>query len=68
VRHIIDELNDRKDDKIIFCTVAGNDWRHTGVRNREEFARRARYEVYLNENSWQTFDRVDAALRKRYGH
>ena len=53
VRRVIDESSQGNDDKIIFRTVAGKDRRHTGVSSREEFARWARYEVYLNENSWQ---------------
>ena len=53
VRRVIDESQQGNDDKIIFRTVAGKDRRQTGVSSREEFARWARYEVYLNENSWQ---------------
>lgn len=53
VRRVIDESIQGKDDKIIFRTVAGKDRRQTAVSSREEFARWARYEVYLNENSWQ---------------
>ena len=52
MRRVIDEATQGNSDKIIFRTVAGKDRRQTGVCSREEFARWARYEVYLNENSW----------------
>ena len=53
VRRIIDEAQQGDADKVIFRTVAGKHRRQTDVCSREEFARWARYEVYLNENSWQ---------------
>ncbi len=55
VRQIIDE-SERKDtarDQIIYKIVAGKARRSTGTMSRDDFARWAKYEVYLNENSWQ---------------
>ena len=55
VRQVIDE-SERKDstrDQIIYKVVAGNARRSTGAVSRAEFAQWAKYEVYLNENSWQ---------------
>jgi CBS-domain-containing membrane protein len=60
VRRVIDESGtpgaDR--DQIIYRVVAGQDRRNTGAQSRADFSRWARYEVVLNENSWQ---RVDSA-------
>lgn len=55
VRQIVDE-SERKDtgrDQIIYKVVAGKARRSSGTVSRDEFARWAKYEVYLNENSWQ---------------
>jgi len=46
-------------DTITYSVVAGSGRRQTGTAEREAFADWARYEVYLNENSWQ---RVATAL------
>jgi len=40
-------------DTVTYRVVAGNERRQTGAAEREAFAGWARYEVYLNENSWQ---------------
>ena len=56
VRRVIDESQQVNDGRLIYRTVAGKHRRQTGVCSREEFARWARYEVYLNENSWQRVD------------
>ena len=60
VRQVVDEaVNPRPDkDQIIYKVIAGHGRRSSGTVSREEFARWAKYEVYLNENSWQ---RVEAA-------
>lgn len=55
VRRVIDESEvqggDR--DQVIYRGVAGKDRRTTGTMARQAFARWAKYEVALNENSWQ---------------
>ena len=56
VRRVIDEAQQGDTDKIIYRTIAGKQRRQTGVCTRDEFARWARYEVYLNENSWQRIE------------
>lgn len=55
VRRVIDESGVRGGDRdqVIYRVVAGKDRRSTGTLEREAFAKWARYEVYLNENSWQ---------------
>jgi CBS-domain-containing membrane protein len=55
VRRIIDESGVRggSRDQVIYRVVAGKDRRSTGAMAREDFAKWARYEVALNENSWQ---------------
>lgn len=53
IRQIVDEAIDQKLDQVIYKVVAGNNRRNTGLCTRKEFACWARYEVYLNENSWQ---------------
>jgi hypothetical protein len=54
VRQVIDEADNPQPerDQIIYKVVAGKGRRSTGTISREEFARWAKYEVYLNENSW----------------
>ncbi len=55
VRQIVDE-SDRAakgKDQVIYKVVAGKDRRSSGIMSCEEFAQWAKYEVYLNENSWQ---------------
>lgn len=58
VRQVIDESNvpggDR--DQVIYRVVAGQGRRSTGALSRVDFAHWARYEVALNENSWQRVD------------
>lgn len=58
VRQVVDEaVNPRPDkDLIIYKVVAGNGRRSSGTVTREDFARWAKYEVFLNENSWQRVD------------
>lgn len=55
VRQVVDEADKPRPgrDLIIYKVVAGNGRRSSGMVTRDEFAQWARYEVYLNENSWQ---------------
>lgn len=55
VRQVVDESDNPRPgrDQIIYKVVAGKGRRSSGTISREEFAQWARYEVYLNENSWQ---------------
>jgi len=55
VRQVVDESDDPRPgrDQIIYKVVAGKDRRSSSAIHREEFARWAKYEVYLNESSWQ---------------
>jgi CBS-domain-containing membrane protein len=58
VRQIIDMSGEpaAPDSLLIYKVVAGADRRKTGTISFGEFARWARYEVVLNENSWQLCD------------
>ena len=60
IRQVVDESNDPRPnrDYIIYKVVAGQGRRSSGTSSREDFARWAKYEVCLNENSWQ---RVETA-------
>jgi CBS domain-containing membrane protein len=51
VRQVVDESTDR--EQVIYKVVAGQGRRNSGTLSRDEFAQWAKYEVYLNENSWQ---------------
>lgn len=55
VRQIVDESDNPRPgrDQVIYKVVAGKGRRSTAAINRDEFAQWAKYEVYLNENSWQ---------------
>ena len=55
VRQVVDESNNLRPgrDQIIYKVIAGKGRRCSGTISREEFVRWAKYEVYLNENSWQ---------------
>ncbi len=55
VRRVVDEADNPRPgkDQIIYKVVAGKGRRSSGVCSREEFSQWAKYEVYLNENSWQ---------------
>jgi CBS-domain-containing membrane protein len=58
VRHVIGESRTKTaepspDTMITYRVVAGHKRRQKGATSRREFADWARYEVYLNENSWQ---------------
>jgi len=55
VRLVVDESRHPQPqrDQLIYKVVAGQGRRSSGILTREEFAHWARYEVYLNENSWQ---------------
>ncbi len=58
VRQAVDQgADDRPDALLIYKGVAGAERRSTGTCTRQDFARWSKYEVILNENSWQ---RVDA--------
>jgi CBS-domain-containing membrane protein len=52
VRHVIDE-SDERDNTIIYKVVAGPGRRTSGVLDKEEFSRWARYEVYRDEENWR---------------
>jgi len=58
VRQIIDMPRSMKtaDDLLIYKVIAGANRRHTGTTSFDDFARWARHEVFLNENSWQRKD------------
>lgn len=55
IRQIVDEseTGPAKVDQIIYRTVAGQHRRTSAAMSREAFSGWAKYEVYLNENSWQ---------------
>jgi CBS domain-containing membrane protein len=55
VRQVVDESGNPAPDRdqIIYKVVAGKHRRSSGTMKREEFAQWAKYEVFLNENSWQ---------------
>ena len=61
VRRVIDSTGpgtteSGADGTVTYRVVAGNKRRQTGTAGREAFAGWARYEVCLNENSWQRVD------------
>jgi hypothetical protein len=61
VRRVIDcsdsETGESSTEEILsYRVVAGDKRRQTGIASREAFANWARYEVFLNENSWQRID------------
>lgn len=62
VRHIVDESDDVNSGNgdVIYKIVAGKGRRSSGIVSREDFANWARYEVFLNETSWQ---RVEPELK-----
>lgn len=67
VRQIVDE-SDKKNpakDLVIYKVVAGKDRRNSGTLSREEFTRWAKYEVYLNESSWQRVTNITNTPRTR---
>jgi hypothetical protein len=49
-------------DRVAYTVVAGRNRRQTGTARREAFAGWARYEVYLNESSWQRVDATPCAI------
>ena len=54
IRQIVDMPKaESPDDLLIYKVVAGTDRRSSGTISRADFARWARHEVYLSENSWQ---------------
>lgn len=55
IRQIIDMHTDHKSPEhlLIYKILAGSERRRTATCTLEEFARWAKYEVFLNENSWQ---------------
>ncbi|MGD8785201.1 MAG: HPP family protein [Thioalkalispiraceae bacterium] len=55
VRRVVDESGnpDPERDQIIYKVVAGKGRRSSGTMKRQDFAAWAKYEVFLNENSWQ---------------
>lgn len=54
VRQVVDQGPDQSaEGLLIFKGVAGAERRSTGTCTRQDFARWAKYEVCLNENSWQ---------------
>jgi CBS domain-containing membrane protein len=50
------------EDRVTYRVVAGRKRRQTGTASREDFASWARYEVYLNESSWQRVDATPCAI------
>ncbi len=63
VRQIIDWEYPKKGGEglVIYKVVAGENRRTTAKTSLDDFARWARYEVFLNENSWQRVKQLDAA-------
>lgn len=54
IRQVVDMPKAESDrDLLIYKIVAGHGRRGTGTATRGDFARWARHEVFLNENSWQ---------------
>lgn len=54
VRQVVDQDADEDEGaQLIYKVVAGNGRRSSGTATRAEFARWAKHEVFLNENSWQ---------------
>jgi len=66
VRQVIDMANPVKatSDLVIYKIVAGDSRRSTGTATIEDFAHWARYEVVLNENSWQRIENADDLLEQ----
>ena len=55
IRQVIDmPAAESANDLLIYRVVAGSDRRSSGTMSRGDFARWARHEMFLNENSWQT--------------
>lgn len=65
VRQVVDESGHHEPDRdqIIYRVVAGKHRRSSGTMKREDFAQWARYEVFLNENSWQRVQTEPQQLR-----
>lgn len=63
VRQVIDMANPVKtaSDLVIYKIVAGHNRRTTGTATIEDFAHWARYQVVLNESSWQRVENADSA-------
>lgn len=55
VRQIVDESDDRESEEglIIYKVVAGKGRPGSGTISRSDFTQWAKYEVYLNERSWE---------------
>ena len=54
VRQVVDQgRGEGPDAQLIYKVVAGDGRRSSGTTTRAEFARWAKHEVFLNENSWQ---------------
>ncbi len=53
VRQLVDQSGGGDQDRVIYKIIAGKGRRNSAVCTREEFAKWAKYEVVLNENSWQ---------------
>lgn len=60
VRRVVDRADPVKsdDDLVIYKVVAGQDRRKSGTETIGSFAAWAKYEVVLNENSWQRVERA----------
>lgn len=57
IRQVVDMPRaDSADALLIYKVVAGNGRRSSAALSRADFARWARYEVFLNENSWQRLE------------
>lgn len=61
IRQVVDMPSaESADDLLIYKVVAGSERRRSATVTRAEFARWARHEVFLNENSWQRMDKPSA--------
>lgn len=57
IRQVVDMPSaESADDLLIYKVVAGSERRSSAAVTRAEFARWARFEVFLNENSWQRLE------------
>lgn len=53
IRQVVDQSETGDGETLIYKVVAGKNRRSSALCSREEFAKWAKYEVVLNENSWQ---------------
>lgn len=67
VRQVVDESGNQKPDhdQIIYKVVAGKNRRSSDIMKRDDFATWAKYEVFLNENSWQRVTADQTQIRTK---